>query len=172
MDHAQSLKFLDDLDKTGATEAKVTGHSETRDKEGNPGAVITELMVTMPSDPAARKQVWAVREGLEKKLGMKPEMVQVETGGREEEPKKHEPMKDWGQKLVTIRLVKGYDFEALLNKSGKGADDEGDDEEEEGEAKSAAPAPADGSPAPQPTAPADGAAPTPAAQPAPADAPF
>jgi hypothetical protein len=168
MDHAQSDQFIAGLEKAGVTSAIVTGHQEYVSKEGLGGNYITEVTVTMPTDPTQRKQVFAIREGLEKKLGLKPEMVQVEVGGRDEEPKKHEPMKDWGQKLLTIRLAKGIDLDALLDRKGAAEMDE-DDEGEGDEARPKADAPA-----PQTPAPADGAAPAPApaAQPAPSDSPF
>jgi len=168
MDIDQSRKFMADLEQAGVTSAIVTGHQEYVNKEGNGANYITEVTVTMPTVPAQRKQVFAIREGFEKKLGLKPEMVQVEVGGRDEEPKKHEPMKDWGQKLLTIRLVKGVDLDALLNGKGVGAAADEDDEGDGDNAKPAAPE----TPAPQTPAPADGAAPAPAAQPAPSDSPF
>jgi hypothetical protein len=174
MDLDQSRKFVADLEKTGVTSAIVTGHEQVTTKEGVSAAVITEITVTLPTDPAARKQVWAVREGLEKKLGLKPETVQVEVGGRDDEPKKREPMKDWGQKFLTIRLAKGFDLDALLDRKGADAADEDDEDEgDEAKPKAATPeAPAVQTPAPQ--TPADGTAPAPAptAQPAPSDSPF
>ena len=123
------------------------------------------MTVTLPTDPAARKQVFGIREAMDKKLGLKPEMVQVEVGGREGEDLKHEPLKDWGQRLLPIRLVKGYDIDAVLN--GTAAMDE-DDDEGANQPKAAItprepePPPAD---APMP-------APLPGAQPSPAELPY
>ena len=151
----ESEAFLKRLESLGAQNIRKVGEVVYKTKEGMPYGNIASIMFEMPTDPAARKQIFDIRAGLEAKAKMKPEMVQVEVGGLDDEPKKREPLKDWGQRLLEIRFAGSYAFDGSVG--AEGGDDDGDDMDEG---------------APAPTAKPDGAAaPTPeATNPAPADA--
>jgi hypothetical protein len=183
MTHEESLAFVENLEKLGAKNIKAPGFSEKKvKKDGPPLPFISLILLELPTDPAARKQIFDIRAALEKKLNLEPEMVLVEVGGPDEENNKQEPLKDWGQKLLDIRL-EGFGPAARgTGGAATGGDDEGDDDEEMEEdapAPEAKPVPAeDGAPAETPAAeaPEGAAAPAPAgekpAEPAPVDTPF
>ena len=175
MTHAESLAFLESLEKAGATNIQVLHLDYVKQTDGSPPvARIALIVLELPTDPAGRKKLFDIRAALEKKLKLEPEMVLVEVGGRDEENNKQEPLKDWGQKLLDIRLRgSGYDSEEA------GEEGDGDDEMEEGAPDAEAPpaeAPAGARAAETPAAEApapDAASPEAApAEPAPVDAPF
>ena len=173
MTKEESEQFLQTLEGAGVTDIRMVDEVVYKTKDGKPYGNIAAIMVTLPTDPAGRKKVFDIRAGLEQKLGLKPVMVQVEVGGREDEYEKlkREPLKDWGQKLLTIRLAKhSYDPTDVSDEVSE--DEDADDEAMEEDAPAAKPAPTEGAPtvdaAPaEATPPASGDTPA-----APADAPF
>src|SRR5205085_10857546 len=113
MDHAKSVAVVKALIAAGAKDVAIVGSQEGEDASGGRIAFATTLQFEMPTDPAARKKIFDIRADLLKSLGQPEGMVQVEAGGRFDEPKKEEPLKDWGQQYMVIHLgyeknVKGF----------------------------------------------------------------
>ena len=161
----ESEVFLKRLESLGAQNIRKVGEIVYKTKEGMPYGNIASIMFEMPTDPAARKQIFDIRAGLEAKAKMKPEMVQVEVGGLDDEPKKREPLKDWGQRLLEIRFAGSYAFDGSFGAGG--GDDDGDDMDEDAPAAkpdaTATPTPEATNPTPPADAPAGEAAPADAA---------
>ena len=186
----ESRAFLANLSSLGAQNIRMMDYNSTKTPDGKLYEYATTIMVELPTDPAQRKQIFDIRSALEQKLKLEPEMVRVEVGGDPEEKKKEEPLKDWGQRLLDIRLVGNS---RPVGVGGNGGDANGDDEDDEGDeegdemdedAAAAAPAekPADATPAPGASEASDASGggtspapetPTPApTEPAPAGSPF
>lgn len=183
MNREESEQFLQTLEQAGAVDIRQMDETARMTKDGAPYGTTNAIMIELPTDPAARKRIFDIRAGIEQKLGLQPVIIQVEAGGPVEEwdKLKREPLRDWGQKYLLIRLLKdSYDLD---DESVEPEDEDGEGDGEamdEAGAPAARPAPlqaapADGTAPPGATPPAEGAAPpgtteTPA--PAPANAPF
>jgi hypothetical protein len=180
MDKTKTLAFLKELEDLGCKDVRRISTVVRKTKDGTPYANISSIQFELPDEPTNRKKVFDIRADLMKSLKQQEDMVVVEFGGRPDEPKKQEALKDWGQKYMTLTFTGGVGAGPnIVGEDGEepDIDAEGEDMEEADApemdeadlAEPKTPAPTDAAPAKAPPAPdAPGNA-----EPAPAtDAPF
>lgn len=102
LDKDKCRALVKDLTDAGAKAVTCSGFTDVTTPEGGRVSRATELTVELPDDPGQREKVFAIRKDLMKSLSQPEEMIEVEAGGRFDDPRKQESLKDWGQKYLVI----------------------------------------------------------------------
>ena len=162
MDKDKCKALVKDLTDAGAVAVTCSGFTDIATPEGGRVSRATELTIELPDDKAQREKIFAIRKDLMKSLNQPEEMIEVEAGGRFDEPRKQEPLKDWGQKYLVVSFGDERDArfygETRFSRRLKEleAQQKAEEEEKKAEAEDAGKAAPDAEkPAAKPDAPAD-----------------
>jgi hypothetical protein len=97
MDRPRSIALVKAFTDAGAAKVTAIDFIDAEGPDGGRMSLASGLVVELPEDKAARKKIFDIRAEVLKSLGQQEDMIRVEVGGGPDDPKKEEPLKDWGQ---------------------------------------------------------------------------